>query len=164
MNGSAENTAYDASEKPGRRDAPISLGVARRMLPLVRRVVDDLLQHQRLLARLLPEQARLDRQKRTLAWPARARRYQLREEVATSERYLQEARAELEVLGIELLDTDEGRMGFPTEVNGRAAYFSWRPGEETIAFWHYAGEAARRRIPVAWLRAAEESLAGQRCS
>ena len=38
------------------------------------------------LAALLPEQARLDREKNTLAWPARSRRYQLREEIASHAR------------------------------------------------------------------------------
>jgi hypothetical protein len=157
MNGSTENTAYDASEKPS-GDRLINLGTARRMLPLVRRIVEDIQTGQRLLAALVPEQTRLDREKRTLAWPARARRYQLREEIAFLEQQRQLALAELSALGVALLDLDEGRIGFPTLVNSRHAYFSWRPGEEFLSHWHFDGESARRPIPAAWAKSAEIDL------
>jgi hypothetical protein len=158
MNGSTENTAYDASEKPSGSDRLINLGTARRMLPLVRRIVEDVLRSQRRLATLQPEQARLDREKRTLAWPARARRYQLREEIAILEQERLQALIELGGLGVALLDLDEGRVGFPTLVNNRHAYFSWRPGEETLNHWHFDGECNRRPIPAAWAKAADINL------
>jgi len=151
MNGSAENRASGASEKPGRSDAVMSLVTARRMLPLVRRIVGDLLNARRRLAQLLPEQNRLDRLRRTLAWPERARRYQLREEVADLEQDLQDALAELEVLGLALLDPALGRVGFPTTVNDRRAFFTWQAGDETVRGWHFLGETVSRPIPAAWL-------------
>src|SRR5437867_2656263 len=110
MSSFAENTAYDASEKPERRDTVISLGIACRMLPLVRLIVGDVLADRQRLAHLKPEQKRLDRLRRTLTWPDRARRYQVQEEVAATQRRLNEALEELEVLGVELLDSSEGRI------------------------------------------------------
>ena len=86
-------------------------------------------------------------------------KYQVREEVAELERLLQEALAELEVLGVILIDA-EGSIGFPTLVNDRKAFFSWRPGEEGIRSWHFAGESVCRPIPNSWLR--EISLSGKR--
>src|SRR5438093_12286457 len=102
MSGFTENTANDASEQPDRQERFIYLATAQRMLPLVRRVVTDLVQHGRRLAELRPEQERLDRHRRDLAWPERARRYELREAIALSEQIVQEANAELEVLGVVL--------------------------------------------------------------
>src|SRR5262245_32600329 len=128
MNGSTENTKSGAFEKPSRRHAVLTLDTANRMLTLVRRIVDDLVQTQQHLNRLQPEQDRLDRQRRTLDWPERFRRYQLREEIAAEERHFQEASAELDVLGVMVFDVAKGRVGFPTIVNDRRAYFSWEPG------------------------------------
>jgi hypothetical protein len=161
MSGFAENTAHDASEKPERRETVIHLGVACRMLPLVRQIVDDVLADRRRLNQLRPEQERLDRQRRTLAWPDRARRYQIQEELAAAQKHLQEALEELEGLGIELLDARDGRVGFPTLVNNTRAYFSWRPSEEGLHYWHFAGETLRRPIPVAWRKTAEASFLGK---
>jgi hypothetical protein len=155
MNGYTENAASGAPEKPERREQPLTLEVARRMLPLVRRVVDDILSHRQRLAELIPEQERLDRERRNLAWPNRLRRYRLRDEIAGVEHDLLDARAELEVLGLELVDLDAGQLGFPTLVNERAAFFSWKRGEEEISYWHYADETLRRRIPASWSRTPE---------
>jgi hypothetical protein len=158
MSGSTENTAHSASERPGAPDRLINLGTARRMLALVGRVVGDLLQGRRRLAELRPEQDRLDRLRRTLAWPERSRRYQLREEIAAAEQQVQDARAELTVLGVAIIDAAEGRVGFPTVVNGRTAFFSWKPGEEGLGFWHFEGETGRRQIPASWAKSADISL------
>jgi len=50
------------------------------------------------------------------------------------------------------LDADAGRVGFPTAVNNRPAYFSWTPGEAELEFWHFADETARRPIPKLWAK------------
>jgi hypothetical protein len=154
MNGSTENTAHGASESPSRREIALNLTTVRSMLPLVRRIVEDIVQHQRRLAQLLPEQERLDRQRRDLAWPERARRYQVQEEVAATDHCLQEALAELAGLGVVLLDPVECQVGFPTIVNSRRAFFSWRPGENGVSSWHFPGETVRRPIPASWAKVA----------
>jgi hypothetical protein len=161
MNGSTGNTASGASEKPGRRETLLNLTTARRMLPLVRQILADLGEARQQLARLQPEQDRLDRQRHTLSWPERSRRYQLREEIAAGESALQQARSELEGLGVVLVNDEEGWVGFPTVVNGRRAYFSWKPGEEALRFWHFAGETVRRLIPASWTRADDITLTGK---
>jgi hypothetical protein len=150
MNGSRGNKAFDASEKPERGDIFLSLGTAQRMLPLVQRIVDDILENQKALDLLLPEQERLCRQRRQLAWPERQRRYAIQEQVNQAERNLEEAHEEMLVLGLTLLDPEIGRVGFPTLVNDRRAFFSWRPGEEGLHSWHFAEESVCRPIPSAW--------------
>ena len=154
MNGSTEHRASDPGERPpGRSQAVLNLGSARRMLPLVGRIVADLLKQQRLVDQLGPEQDRLDRNRRSLHWPERQRRYQVHEEFALAQRELTEARAELDVLGVALIDPLTGQIGLPTVVNGRLAYFSWKPGESGIQYWHFPGETTRRTVPASWSEA-----------
>ena len=100
MNGSKGYRASDAGEKDDRGEITFSLQTVHRMLPLVQRIVDDLLAHQNALNRLYPEEEALGRRKRNLDWPQRRRRYQLREEMERAEQSLQGAREELEELGV----------------------------------------------------------------
>jgi hypothetical protein len=161
MNGSRENMASGAPDKQGRRVRVINLPTAQRMLPLVQRIVGEILGQQACLDLLQPEQDRLDRNKRMLSWPQRQRRYQLREEIAGAEQNLECALLELRELGVDLLDATDGRVGFPTIVNDKAAYFSWKPGEEGIRGWHFSQETKCRPIPAAWNKIADTSVTGQ---
>src|SRR5260370_11165222 len=120
------------------------------MVPLVQRIVQDVLHCRQELARMQPEQSWLDSQRRTLDWPQRARRYHLKEAIAAQEEHLTLALEELESLGVVLLDPLKGQVGFPTLVNGRRAFFSWRLGEENLKHWHFMGEKVRRMIPASW--------------
>jgi len=159
MSGSMGFRTSDASDKPERGDNPLSLKVVQKMLPLVQRIVDDLRANQKSLLRLQPEEERLDRHKRDLSWPERRRRYQIKEEVARADQDRESALAELRELGVSLLDADLGRVGFPTLVNNRKAFFSWHPGEDGLHSWHFADETSARPIPPAWFK--EVALSGK---
>ncbi len=155
---SAGGRTFELAERKGR---VLDLDTVRRMLPLVERVVDDIVASRQVLDRLQPEQEQLDRCRRTLAWPDRLRRYNNRDELARAEDRLQDALAELDVLGIELVDAVKGRVGFPTVLNGRPAFYSWQPGEASIGYWHHPGEHLRRPIPDSLLNNAEPSLSSR---
>jgi hypothetical protein len=155
MNGSTENRAFGASEKSGRNDNVLTLGAAAAMLPLVGRIAADVVRHRQCLDRLHPEMDRLDRDRRTLDWPQRKRRYQLQEELIATEAELRQAMAELESLGVTLLHPGSGLVGFPTVVNNRRAYFSWQPGEDGLTFWQFAGDPVRRPVPASWAKQPE---------
>lgn len=150
MNGSTGNMASGAPEHGG--EVILSLSTVQRMLPLVQRIVDDILLHQKAAQKLEPENERLHRQRRSLTWPERQRRYQLGEELAGAERGLGDALQELQELGVVLLDGEVGRVGFPTRVNDRPAFFSWRPGEDGLRHWHFAEDGVFRPIPAAWMK------------
>jgi hypothetical protein len=152
MNGYKGYRASGASENPDRGEFVLSLKTVQRMLPLVQRILEDFLCSQKALERLLPEEDVLDRQKRSLDWPGRQRRYRLKDEVARAESGMLGAREELEALGIVLLDPVLGRVGFPTMVNNRKAFFSWQPGEDGLHSWHFEEETSCRPIPPAWLK------------
>ena len=128
-------------------EATLDLPTARLMLPLVRSIVTDIVTSRTALSQLVPEQERLDRHRRELAWQERQRRYQLSEEIRTAETALTTASAELSALGVGLVDADAGEVDFPTRINGRPAAYSWKYGEDALGHWHYAGEEQRRPVP-----------------
>jgi hypothetical protein len=156
MNGFTENRAPGASERPGPNERVLTWGASLAMLPLVGRIARDIVSHHARLARLQPEQDRLDRRRHTLSWPERSRRYQLQEEIHVIDTELRAARSELDTLGIALLDPACGLVGFPTVVNDRRAFFSWQPDEQGLNFWNYAGDRVRRPVPEHWTRPQRE--------
>ena len=162
MNGFTENRAPGAYERPGPHDLVLTWGACHAMLPLVGRIVADVMRGHEQLAQLRPEQERLDRQRHTLAWPERSRRYQVQEEIAAVEKDLRKVYAELEGLGVAILHGPSGLVGFPTIVNDRRAYFSWRPGEDDVVFWNFAGDPARHAVPESWTRATPPATKSRR--
>lgn len=152
MNGFTENRAPGAFERPGPHDLVLTWGASHAMLPLVGRIVSDLMGGHEQLAQLRPEQERLDRQRHTLSWPDRSRRYQLQEEIASVEKDLRHVYTELESLGVAILHGPSGLVGFPTIVNERRAFFSWRPGEEDVVFWNFAGDPVRHAVLESWTK------------
>jgi len=160
MNGSTEHRA-DAGESSVRKQVVLNLGTARGMLPLVGRIAADIIQHQQQVTRFSLELENLDHQRRTLPWPGRQRRYRTQDELVNAQKALHDAIAELDSLGVVLVDTQEGRVGLPTVVNGRLAFFSWKPADSNLLYWHFPGETVRRVIPPSWKETGEVQLRGK---
>jgi hypothetical protein len=135
-----------------RPDAVLSLKTVHKMLPLVSRIVAEVLNRHHQMAALQPKEDRLHRERRSLDWAKRKERYLLQSDIATHDRGLQEALEELNQLSVVLLDAEEGRVGFPTLVNNRPAFFTWKPGEDGPHTWQFAEENVTRPIPAAWLQ------------
>jgi hypothetical protein len=157
MSGSRSHPTSDASESPERGEVILSLTTVQKMLPLVQQIAGDILHSRRKMEELQPEAARLDKTRRSLDWPMRHRRYEIKEEIGKAEKEHEIALAELHDLGLALLSEHEGRIGFPTMVNNRRAYFSWRLGDESLQSWRFADEETDHPIPQSWLK--ELSLA-----
>src|SRR5260370_39518916 len=104
MNGFTERRTSGAGQRPGPHDLILTWETSAAMLALVRRVVADLLGCQERLATLRPERNRLERNRLHLAWAERARRYEIEEETQAIGDQLRAAHAELEKLGVALLD------------------------------------------------------------
>jgi len=156
MNGFTEHRASDASERPDSSDLVLTWDSSTAMLPLVGRITSDIVQHHQRLMHLHPEKNRLDRLRRELAWPERSRRYQIQEEIMTAQAGLREAELELASLGLVLLHGPSGLVGFPTIVNDRRAFFSWKPGEDGLHYWNFSDDTVRRKVPEHWTRQAQE--------
>jgi hypothetical protein len=126
-----------------------SVDQANRMLPLVRRIVEDIVRDyarwrervdafELAVARtprgeINPEAAKLESDAQALA--------------AEIEQYL----AELGELGIEFKAFDIGLVDFPGEREGRPIYLCWRLGEPEVEYWHEldAGFAGRQPLNTA---------------
>jgi hypothetical protein len=142
--------AFGSSAKSKRKEVNLDLSTARQMLPLIRSIVNDIIQTQGHLQKLQPEQDSLDRHRHDLVWAERDRRYRIHEEITAAEKALKTAVGELNDLGIGLLDQEQGKVAFPTRINGRPAVFSWLPDEENVNYWSYEEEEIRRPIPPDW--------------
>jgi hypothetical protein len=159
---SKSNRGSSKSIKSRRRTKPLDLPTARRMLPLIERIVNDILRDQKELNRFSFEQEGLDRDRHGLSWPERERRYAVQGEVTRLQSRLDEEVKELDLLGTVLMNRGVGLVGFPTIVNGKPAYFSWQHGENGVLFWHFDGEDTRRPIPPHWFDDAPVRLASHR--
>lgn len=152
MSGSRSYPASDASESSERNEVVLSLKTVHKMLPLVQQIAQEIVARHRAIERLQPEEECLDQQRRSLAWPMRRRRYEVKDELARAEKDLETAIAELRGLGLSVLNEVDGVIGFPTVVNDRRAFFSWHVGEVGVKTWRFADEDVDRPIPPSWMK------------
>src|SRR3954468_5267603 len=124
---------------------------ANKTLPLVRRIVEDVVRQHRVWREKILE---LD----LVASSSRgdepgARGEQLEREAQSLAREIDGYQRELEELGILLKDRRLGLVDFPGEVGGRRVLLCWRLGEADVQFWHeedsgYAGRQPLQPTPV----------------
>lgn len=124
--------------------------LAASMLPLVRRIVDDLMASDRQLLLIEEKRDLLFQKRASLDWKGRSDLYHSQDEIKRLSSHLRGLLVELEQVGITLLDAERGMIGFPTLVNNRRAFFTWRPGEAGIEWWCYSCEPDRRHVPQSW--------------
>ena len=119
---------------------------ANRTLPLVRKILEDVVAHHRRWRETILE---LDLAASTArADDPRANPAELERKAQTLARELEGYQRELADLGIQLKDPRLGLVDFPSEVGGRQVLLCWRLGEPEVQFWHEvdAGYAGRQRL------------------
>jgi hypothetical protein len=121
-----------------------SIDQANRALPLVRRIVQDIVDE---YARWQEMVNRLD------VMTAAVRRDsadvdRLQRDIQSAARAIDGYVRELTDLGVEMKGFDVGLVDFPGEMGGRPVYLCWRLGESSVAHWHErdAGYAGRRPL------------------
>jgi hypothetical protein len=123
-----------------------SIYEANNMLPLVRRIVDDLVRdHEKWqdkvnafeIATVGSSVDRPDAVAELLQKDA------LRL-AADIEGYVKE----LTQLGVECKGLDAGLVDFPAELNGRAIYYCWKLGEPSVQYWHGVNAGFAGRHPL----------------
>ena len=119
---------------------------ANRTLPLVRRIVEDVVRQHRIWREKILE---LD----LVSSSTRAEEPRLRAEVLEKEaqelaKEIDGYQKELEDLGILLKDRRMGLVDFPTDMAGKRVMLCWRLGENEVQFWHDedAGYSARQPL------------------
>jgi hypothetical protein len=123
-----------------------SVDQANRTLPLVRKIVEDVVQQHRLWRETILE---LDLvASTTRADEPHERVEELERRAQTLAREIDGYQRELDALGIELKDRRLGLIDFPSEIGGRRVLLCWRLGEPEVQFWHEvdAGYAGRQPL------------------
>ena len=117
---------------------------ANRAVPLVRRVVGDIVEEYRALMDWETKYQESQAQGPGEVDLADASR---RERDRSVDR-LGELTDELSEIGVELKDWEQGLVDFACAYEGRVVYLCWKLGEERVAHWHeiHAGFAGRRPI------------------
>ncbi len=132
------------------RDSKRYFGVeeANRMLPLVERIVSDIVRQWEMLQGLEQRLSVVSRKNTSRAGDL----YQ--EEVALSQAEFEREKIrlsdyieELKSLGVEL-KTFDGLCDFPSLRDGREVYLCWRLGEPEVAFWHEIRAGFDGRQPI----------------
>lgn len=124
-----------------------TLEQANATLPLVRRIVEDIVvNHQRWRERIL-EFDLLASTVRADAPAARAT--ELEREAQALARDIDAFERELESLGISLKDRRLGLIDFPSMLDGRQVWLCWRLGEPDIQFYHELDAGFGGRKPLA---------------
>ena len=119
---------------------------ANRTLPLVRRIVEDVVKQHRLWREKILE---LDLvASSTRADEPRERANALEKEAQELAREIDGYQKELEDLGIQLKDRRMGLVDFPSEMGGKRVLLCWRLGETEVQYWHDedAGYAGRQPL------------------
>jgi hypothetical protein len=107
---------------------------ANRTLPLVRKIVDDVVQQHRRWREAILE---LDLvASSTRADEPSERAGALERTVQSLAREIDGYKRELEDLGIQLKDPRLGLVDFPSEMAGRHVLLCWRLGEPEVQYWH----------------------------
>lgn len=119
---------------------------ANKALPLVRRIVDDLVMQYRQWTELV-EKFEIASLRSTPDNPD-AQAEVLAKEVQQAARAIQGFVAELTSLGVECKGYEQGLVDFPGERDGEPVHFCWQRGEPTVAHWHPrdAGFAGRQPL------------------
>jgi hypothetical protein len=123
-----------------------TLEQANRSLPLVRRIVRDIVNTHEQATQL---QAKLDEAASPKA--AKAVQEQLDAAMARLQSYVEE----LGTVGVELKDYGTGLIDFRGRHQGREVYLCWKLGEEKIAYWHELHTGFAGRQPIATLAESE---------
>jgi hypothetical protein len=119
---------------------------ANRTLPLVRRIVEDVVRsHRRWQEAIVELDLLVPGVRADLPDP---RATALEREIQSIARDIDQFQGELDALGIQLKDRRIGLIDFPSEMDGRRVLLCWRLGEPSVQYWHdeQSGYAGRQPL------------------
>lgn len=123
-----------------------TLDEANRMLPLVSRIVGDILGHYERWRAAVEAFEVASAVARADAPPTDAER--LQREAHALARDIQGFMAELAALGLEFKGFELGLVDFPADVDGGRVVWCWHHGEPAVAHWHDIDAGFAGRQPV----------------
>ena len=126
-----------------------TLDEAERLLPRLTRLLTQMQglkqEHDRLQEKVWEFERKMD----SNGHLAEAELNEARQEMAKAAAQVNSLIEELQTVGCELKDIDQGLVDFRTVMDGREAYLCWKLGESGIGWWHEleTGFAGRRPLP-----------------
>src|SRR5881628_2586779 len=126
-----------------------TLSEANRTLPLVKRIVADIMSHHPQWRDLVYRYELVAAQAKP-EWGESAEQVGLRNEIEGVARQINDYLIELEQIGCVFKGFDQGLVDFYGKLDGRDIFWCWKQGEDRIEYWHEleAGYAGRQPIPV----------------
>jgi hypothetical protein len=119
-----------------------NLDTANRTLPLVRRVVEDIVREYRELMKLR------DAREELAASDSGSKLDAMRVAAEQHVERLNALQEELREIGCELKDWKSGLIDFPAVHDGRQIWLCWKLGEERVSHWHELHEGFSGRKTV----------------
>ena len=123
-----------------------TLEQANRMLPLVRRIVQDIVSHYEQWQQVVGEFEVATGKMRDVEASDRAEAMQIEAQRIAEE--IQHFIEELEALGVQFKGFDLGLVDFPSEMDGRPVLLCWKLNEPEIAYWHEVDGGYAGRQPL----------------
>jgi hypothetical protein len=124
------------------------LAGARCMLPLIKRILADVVAEHASLVR--DERAAQQAAGEGDSWEGKRAAFRLADAATAHKRTLEGLVAESRKLGVEILDGATGLAAFPTIVNGALAYLVLRHEDDDVYAWRYRDQPKLRPIPRSW--------------
>jgi len=130
--------------------ATFTTASATRMLPLVRKIVDDLLR----LDHAIKAQSEQLRGVDSLVATIDQTDYQeelsdIRCTLDTDQRKFESYLTELQSLGLQVHLPFDGAVDFPSEMNRCQVQLCWHPGDDRVEYWHAIGQPTEQRRKLA---------------
>lgn len=123
-----------------------TLELANRSLPLVSRIVRDILDTYREWQQVIEAFELATAPSRVDRPSAEADVLQRRAESLAAE--VRGFQGELTALGVEFKGFELGLVDFPGEIEGKAIFWCWKYGEPAVQFWHEVDAGFAERQPV----------------
>ena len=138
--------AISENDSPNPTIVTFTTTTATQMLPLVRRIVDDLLSLDRAIKAQKEQILGIDQLGSTIDQPDYQEELSdIRGSLDSAERRFDSFLSELTSLGVSPHLPFDGTVDFPTVVNRRQARLCWQPGEEKVEYWHEIGVGKDQR-------------------
>jgi hypothetical protein len=119
---------------------------ANRTLPLVRKIVEDIVREHRRWQESIVELDLLGSVSRPDLPDPRA--VELEKKIQRIAREIDAFQGELEAIGIQLKDRRIGLIDFPSEMDGRRMLLCWQLGEPSVQYWHVVDSGYAGRQPL----------------
>lgn len=126
----------------------LSLEETNRMLPLLRQIVRDIMEHWNLIIAKRAELESIEKGTPVTAAGPEVKLQEVKQELNYLIDKINQYIKEVEGLGCFVEEFKRGIINFPSLYHGRKIFLCWHPGEEHVAFWHELDETFADRIKI----------------